>query len=89
MAFENEALALPALSPELAVQGLGDWTLPIELDNPVVEDNALELRPFAEAATALVVHESVFNHLKRCVFNEAQWRTQIDSFVDVGSLKVC
>jgi hypothetical protein len=83
MALENEALALPALSAELGVQSIGDGAFPVELNDPVVKDDALELRPFAEAAAALIVHESVFDHLERGVLDETEWCAQVDGIVDV------
>jgi hypothetical protein len=89
MALEDETLALPALAPEFAVQGVGDGTLPVELNDPVVKDDALELRPLAEAAAAVVVHEGVLNHLERRVFHEAQRRAQVDGIVNVGAFDVC
>jgi hypothetical protein len=89
MALEDETLALPALAPEFAVQGVGDGTLPVELNDPVVKDDALELRPLAEAAAAVVVHEGVLNHLERRVFHEAQRRAQVDGIVNVGPFEVC
>jgi len=72
MALQYEALALPALPSELGVQGVGDWAFPVELDDSVVKHEALELGPLAETASALVVHEGVFNHLERGILHEAQ-----------------
>ena len=87
--LEDEALALPALSPEFGVQGVSDGAFPVELDDPVVKDNALELGPLAKAPAALLVHEGVFDHLERGAFDEACRGAQVDGVVDVGSLKVC
>lgn len=89
VALENEALALPALSAELGVQGVRDGAFPVKLNHPVVEDDALELRPLAEAAAALIVHEGVFDHLQRGVLDEAERCAQVDGIVNVRSLKLC
>ena len=64
MPFEDEALAMPPLFPEFRKQSLGDWTLPIEFNNPVVENYAFALRPLAEAPTALIIHEGILNHFE-------------------------
>lgn len=72
VALENEALTQPALPPKLLVQCVGDGTLPVELDDPVVKDNAPGLGPLAETAPALVIHKRVLDHFKRGVLDKAQ-----------------
>ncbi len=70
VSFENEALPKPALSSKFGVQGISDRAFPVKLNDPVVKDDAFVLGPLAEAATALIIHEGVFNHLQRGIFDK-------------------
>lgn len=88
MPLENEALSGPTLPFELAVQRSSRGTLPVELNNPIVEHYAAAVSPLAEVSATLVVHKGIFNHFEGSVLDIHQWRTEIDSVVNVRLLKV-